>query len=92
MVKLHRFHLRYLFYVQGQTKCGLRGLSQWRVIGGAVAEPHTWPWSVALLKFGTYFCGGSLIDNQWVLTAAHCLFNREHQAEFMEVVLGEHDR
>ncbi|XP_065071932.1 plasminogen-like [Rhopilema esculentum] len=75
-----------------QKKCGLRGLSQWRVIGGVVAEPHTWPWSVALLKFGTYFCGGSLIDNQWVLTAAHCLFNREHQADFMEVVLGEHDR
>eukprot|EP00795_Rhopilema_esculentum_P012491 gene12491-3174_t len=88
--RLNRFDLRYLFYVQVQKKCGLRGLSKGKpfVVGGVVAEPHTWPWSVALLKFGFHHCGGSLIDNQWVLSAAHCFENDKH----LEVVLGEHDR
>jgi len=72
--------------------CGLRGAVQGRVIGGVEAEAHSWPWSVALLRFGGYFCGGSLIDEQWVLTAAHCIYGREDQAAFMEAVLGEHDR
>eukprot|EP00794_Sanderia_malayensis_P002476 gene2476-2851_t len=72
--------------------CGLRGPVQGRVIGGVEAEAHSWPWSVALLRFGGYFCGGTLIDEQWVLSAAHCVYGREDQAMFMEAVLGEHDR
>lgn len=72
--------------------CGKRGLSSERVVDGVAASPHTWPWSVALLLFKTYFCGGSLINDQWVVTAAHCLYYREEQKEAIEAVLGEHDR
>ena len=78
--------------VADKLSCGKRGLSSERVIGGVEASPHTWPWSVALLRFDAYFCGGSLINDQWVVTAAHCLYNREHQADYMDAVLGEHDR
>jgi len=72
--------------------CGLRGAVQGRVVGGVEAEAHSWPWSVALLRFGGYFCGGSLIDEEWVLTAAHCIYGREDQKDYMEAVLGEHNR
>eukprot|EP00794_Sanderia_malayensis_P005553 gene5553-6238_t len=72
--------------------CGLRGPVQGRVIGGVEAEAHSWPWSVALLRFGGYFCGGTLIDEQWVLSAAHCIYGREDQPQFIQAVLGEHDR
>merc|ERR1712227_901914 len=64
--------------------CGLRGAVQGRVVGGVEAEAHSWPWSVALLRFGGYFCGGSLIDEEWVLTAAHCIYGREDQKDYME--------
>jgi secreted trypsin-like serine protease len=43
-----------------------------RITGGYPAAPCQFPWQVALLIDNTYFCGGSLISSQWVLTAAHC--------------------
>jgi len=43
-----------------------------RVVGGVEAVPHSWPWMVSLQADGRHFCGGSLINKQWVLSAAHC--------------------
>jgi len=43
-----------------------------RIINGTDADPEQFPWQVALIIDNTYFCGGSLISSQWVLTAAHC--------------------
>jgi len=43
------------------------------IINGAQAVPHSWPWMVELHKNGGHWCGGSLLNEQWVLTAAHCV-------------------
>lgn len=48
-------------------------ISTTRIVGGDVAVPHSWPWMVSVTTSGGSFCGGSIIDNSWILTAAHCV-------------------
>ncbi|XP_012261245.2 chymotrypsin-1-like [Athalia rosae] len=47
-----------------------------KIIGGDNAEEGEFPWQVSLRDNGRHFCGGTLISNQHVLTAAHCLISR----------------
>ncbi|XP_026210948.1 serine protease 27-like [Anabas testudineus] len=51
--------------------CGVAPLNT-KIVGGENAAPGSWPWQASLHRSGSHFCGGSLINNQFVLTAAHC--------------------
>ena len=42
-----------------------------RIIGGNIDEPYTFPY-VAHLDNPSFFCSGSLINENWVISAAHC--------------------
>ena len=44
-----------------------------RVIGGEDAQTDSWPWIVSIRLFGQHFCAGSILNAQFILTAAHCL-------------------
>uniref|UniRef100_A0A669EFR4 Uncharacterized protein n=1 Tax=Oreochromis niloticus TaxID=8128 RepID=A0A669EFR4_ORENI len=41
--------------------------------GRAVENSGSGPWQVSINHNGQFWCGGSLITNQWVLTAASCI-------------------
>ncbi|KAG5264870.1 hypothetical protein AALO_G00258960 [Alosa alosa] len=53
--------------------CGRPPLND-RIVGGQDSLPGNWPWQASLQISGNHFCGGSLINKEWVLTAAHCFF------------------
>ncbi|XP_041638294.1 prothrombin, partial [Cheilinus undulatus] len=69
-----------------------------RIVGGNDAEPASSPWQVMLYKRRPQelLCGASLISNQWVLTAAHCVlyppWGKNFTVNDILVRLGKHNR
>merc|ERR1712107_944394 len=57
-----------------KASCGIEGPArkEGRIVGGVEATEHAWPWQVALFIDDAWFCGGSIISENYVLTAAHC--------------------
>ena len=76
-------------------ECGIRppldkhaGGIERRIVQGDEADHHEWPWHVAIKRWGSYTCGGSIVDRLWIITAAHCarwVFSDETNAEHNRV-------
>uniref|UniRef100_A0A8D2J1S1 Peptidase S1 domain-containing protein n=1 Tax=Varanus komodoensis TaxID=61221 RepID=A0A8D2J1S1_VARKO len=58
-----------------------------RIVGGQSAKPGSWPWQVSISNNKQHFCGGSLISDQWILSAAHCFYDANIFNTY-EVLLG----
>ena len=53
-----------------------------RIIGGTESTAHAWPWMCSFqLRFShadgykyNHVCGCAIVNNDWVITAAHCVY------------------
>ena len=56
-----------------------------RIIGGVEVRYEDFPWQVAILQInhdqGYQTCGGSIISDRWVLTAAHCVWDEQRNRQ-----------
>ncbi|XP_055854122.1 transmembrane protease serine 9 [Episyrphus balteatus] len=46
-----------------------------RIVGGSEAEKNEMPYIVSLTRRGGHFCGASILNERWLLTAGHCVCN-----------------
>ncbi|XP_003420253.1 trypsin-like isoform X1 [Loxodonta africana] len=56
-----------------------------KIVGGYTCQKNSLPYQVSLNSGGNHFCGGVLITDQWVVSAAHCYKPQ------IQVRLGEHN-
>lgn len=66
-----------------------------QIVNGEEAVPHSLPYQALIKNYneektGFFLCGGSIISNKWILTAAHCV--DDTVKERVKVLVGVHDR
>ncbi|XP_064633163.1 serine protease 27-like isoform X2 [Lineus longissimus] len=71
----------------GVSKFGADAM-KWRIVGGRDADHGEYPWQVSILYLGVHWCGGTLINRDWVMTAAHCFISKP--ARDFSIILGQH--
>ncbi|XP_043225296.1 transmembrane protease serine 9-like [Amphibalanus amphitrite] len=77
----------------GPYSCGTRDPEgSDRIVGGKQAVQGEFPWLAGIFKNGRQFCGGSLIDEKHILTAAHCVAHMSsYDVSQLLIRLGDYD-
>ncbi|XP_014467224.1 PREDICTED: serine protease hepsin-like [Dinoponera quadriceps] len=70
-------------------ECGLSNQEN-RIVGGRPTIPNRYPWVARIVYDGRFHCGASLLNNDYVITAAHCL--RRLKRSKIRIVLGDYDQ
>lgn len=79
----------FLFFESLYKGCGIAN-KQKRIVGGQETEVNQYPWMALLTYSNRFYCGATLINDRYVMTAAHCVsgFNKDR----IGVTLLEHNR
>ncbi|XP_069807122.1 ovochymase-1 [Dendropsophus ebraccatus] len=64
-----------------------------RIVGGVDTPIGGQPWTVSIKLYGRHTCGGSIVERDLVVTAAHCVYPvLRNRIKHLVVVAGEYDQ
>uniref|UniRef100_A0A8C5GXL9 Serine protease 27-like n=1 Tax=Gouania willdenowi TaxID=441366 RepID=A0A8C5GXL9_GOUWI len=87
---VHQFYSVYgIFLASYAQECGRPPLSENRIVGGMDAPDGAWPWQVDVQIGSEHTCGGSIISEEWILSAAHCFPNPNDVSKYV-IYAGRH--
>ena len=66
-------------------------MSTSKIVGGTDAAVGSWPWQATVQDSDGYFCGATLISDQWLVTSTRCLRNSFTSYTSLTVYLGDYD-
>ncbi|CAL4061412.1 unnamed protein product, partial [Meganyctiphanes norvegica] len=83
--------------------CGKSFSSVTKIYGGSKVPIHKYPWQVGLSHAGgsgLYHCGGTIINSDYILTAAHCFYTdlgspnckMKHHDKLLQIGVGDSDQ
>ena len=68
--------------------CSRRPHVSLKINGGQSALFSNWDWIVSIRDSNYHFCGGSILNERHIITAAHCFENRTNITSIMTVCAG----
>jgi secreted trypsin-like serine protease len=68
--------------------CSRRPHISLKIHGGQSALFSNWDWMVSMRDLNHHFCGGSILNEWYIITAAHCFKNRTNITSSMTVCAG----
>nr|XP_018896577.1 PREDICTED: trypsin-1-like [Bemisia tabaci] len=72
-----------------KCSCGIPNKQQ-RIVGGQTTYVNYYPWMAHLLYRNKFYCGATLINSKYALTAAHCVYGFDKKN--IVVRIKDHDR
>ena len=65
-----------------------------RLVAGSNVKPSDWPWMAGIVVDNHFTCGGVLVNEDYVMTAAHCLHRRDELLNIknIKVILGKNNK
>ncbi|GJQ69475.1 hypothetical protein Trydic_g6582 [Trypoxylus dichotomus] len=72
-----------------QCRCGV-SYKYHRIVGGTETVANAYPWMVYLTYSNRFYCGASVINDRYILTAAHCVSG--FPKERLGATFLDHDR
>ncbi|XP_076057350.1 trypsin-1-like [Oratosquilla oratoria] len=67
-----------------------------KIIGGVAATPGEFPYQISIQDTtwgsASHFCGGSVYNKNYIVTAGHCVYGKNHDdLKNLQITAGEHD-